>query len=391
MDAPFTTRPRRALLASTAALGVLLGACGAPGPVGAPPASSPAAATTAGGSGEAFSIPAPTLGERIVLDGSVPVGPADHCGGLDQEAGSFTLLTPDDEVAGIVACQTGAGYLPGQGLWTVVSEHRVPDDELPALVDALRQPSFDAPQAPNTGCAAYAVVVPMFTVTTTDGRLLQGSVPSDGCHPQRPAVEALYRVTAEQPAIDRWRTAPIPAQDETTMTTGCGPYGDTLRTTQTLDEPTAEELTRRRAELAVPESPGGAAVCLYGPTGPVVKVTAFPDDGPSDTVDTRYADRQGAGRIDADLRDRLLGAITPTAPEGRSDCALSQPWPPAADGVTYLRLAGLPTTSATGVPEPEGPFLMVEVGPCGRVIDAENRPVGWVDAAVVADIRSAVT
>lgn len=320
---------------------------------------------------------------------SVPLGPSSTCGGLAHTNGGFTLLAPTDDVTRIVTCGVVEGYFPGDGIWTVVTEHRVPDDQLPSLVDALQQTNFDGPQPPANACTAYAVYVPMFTVTTADGRVLQGSVPSDGCHPQLPAVDILRAVIDEQPATDRWRTVLV--QDQTTMTTGCGRQGGTLVSGPTFGEPTAEELTFRRGQLAPSiDSADGAAVCLYGPPGPVA-VMDMDDPMGLPVGGEKPVTRQGAGLIDAGLRDRLLASIVSTAPAEPAECLLSQPWPPAADGATYLQLLGLPTVSESGIPETDYPYVTVELGPCGRAINARNEPIGWADPAVVREVRSAVS
>ncbi|TKV56384.1 hypothetical protein FDO65_20720 [Nakamurella flava] len=321
----------------------------------------------------------------MTIDGGLRTGPDRYCGGLAHTDDGFTLLTDADEVAGVMVCGVGPGELPGDGVWAVVSEHRVPDDQLPALVDALRQPNYTQAQASVDLCEDYGVIIPMFTITTARGELLQGAVPSDGCHPSEAAVGILTGAMLHEPAVDSWRTRQV--SDEASVTTDCTQRADTLtESSPSPGEPVLEELTYRLAELkGANTAPEGASVCLYGPSGPVA-ISAM--DDPGNVSDRLPNSQQGAGFIDAGLRDQLMNGISPTAPAGQSDCALSQPWPPGSDGATYLRLSGVSVTD--GKREVGIPFLYVEVGPCGRVIDGEYRPVGWADSGVITQIRQAI-
>lgn len=377
------TRPSR-LLAYAATVAVLVTACGTPQGVSAPGGTGTGPDPTAGARAHlAGYVQSDPWSHPVTIDAGLRIGPDRYCGGLAHTDNGFTLLTDADEVVGVVVCGVAPGELPGDGIWAVVTEHRVPEAQLPALVDALRQPNYTELQASVDFCEHYGVIVPMFTITTASGELLQGAVPSDGCHPLESAVRILTGAMLHQPAVDSWRTRQL--SDEASVTTDCTQRADTLtESSPAPGEPVVEELTYRLAELkGSHSSPEGASVCLYGPSGPVA-ISAM--EAPGDVSDLLPNTRRGAGFIDAGLRDQLMNTIAPTAPAGSSDCALSQPWPPGADGATYLRLSGV--SVADGEREVGIPFLYVEVGPCGRVIDGQYQPVGWADSAVVTEIRS---
>lgn len=374
---------RAAGLALTAI--VLTGACTAqdttpatatsPAPNAAPRTSTPPA--------EPGYVAEDPWGTPVLIREPVRFGPERYCGGLAHTETGFALLSPSDVVTGITVCGVVEAALPGDGVWAVVTEHRVPDDRLASLVEALRRRNFDEPQPPGSGCAAYAVLVPMFTVTTGDGRLLQGAVPSDGCHPQMPAVEILRAVVAEQPIVDRWRTFSV--KDDAWLTRGCPSHAATLQQLHpTRPDLTTDALTQRRTQVTMAAaSPDGASVCLYGPSGPIetrgTEVAAA-------VADAGSARRRATGRIDAAVLDQFLTGIVITTPEGLADCDLSQPWPPGPEE-TYLQMSAAATTDPGG-PGASTPFLFVEVGACGRVLDGNHQPVGWADRALVAQIRS---
>lgn len=377
---------RAAALVTAAVL--LTGACTSQDPTSA--AATPSAPRDATGTSTPPSEPGYVAtdpwGAPVLIREPVPFGPERFCGGLTHTETGFSLLSPSDEVTGIVVCGVAEAAIPGDGVWTVITEHQVPDDQLPSLVDALRQTNFEGPQPPANACAAYAVLVPMFTVTTADGRLRQGAVPSDGCHPQMPAVDILREVVAEQPIVDRWRTVYV--QDETWLTRGCPVFAATLQQLRpTQPDLTIGALIQRRTQVAtVASSPDGAAVCLYGPSGPIetrgTEVAAAVADG-------GLAHRRATGRVDAAVLDRLLTGIVVTEPQEVTDCAVSEPWPPGADE-TYLQMTASATTDPGG-PGAGTPFLFVEVGPCGRVLDGDHQPVGWADRTLVAEIRSTLS
>lgn len=326
------------------------------------------------------------LARPVTIDGSLRQGPDHFCGGLVHTDTGFTLLADTDQVTQVIVCDVAPGELPGDGVWAVVSEHRVPASQLPALVDLLRQPNYSEPQASEAWCSDFGVLVPMFTVTTADGTLLQGAVPSDGCHPLESAVSILGKATVEQPALDRWRTTQV--RDELSVTTECGEQESTLQESAADPvEPVIEELQPRLAGLQQSvRSAGGAVVCQYGPSGPV-RISPF--DDPENTPAPDPVRRSAAGSIGTELRDRLLDSITVTAPADRGDCRLTQAWPPGPDGATYLRVSEV-LASSTGEREIGAPVLYVEVGPCGRVIDGEYEPVGWADLDAVEAVRSAI-
>ncbi|TKV56383.1 hypothetical protein FDO65_20715 [Nakamurella flava] len=328
-------------------------------------------------------VAADPWGAPVLIREPVPFGPERYCGGLAHTETGFALLSPSDVVTGITVCGVAEAALPGDGIWAVVTEHRVPDDQLPSLVEALRQRNFEAPQPPGSGCAAYAVLVPMFTVTTADGRLSQGAVPSDGCHPQMPAVDILRSVVSEQPVVDRWRTVFV--KNELWLTRGCPAFAATLRQLHpTQPDLTTEALTRRRTQLAMAAaSPDGASVCLYGPSGPI---ESRGTELAAAVAEAGSAKRRATGRVDATVLDRFLTGIVVTTPEGLDDCELSHPWPPEQEG-TYLQMSAAATTEPGG-PGASTPFLFVEVGACGRVLDGDHQPVGWADRTLVAEIRS---
>lgn len=381
---------RRLLLAPAAAAALLVGACGGTAAVSS---TSPTVGSDSSAPGVPFvretvmgHVQTEALARPVTIDDSLRQGPDRFCGGLLHTDSGFTLLADADQVTQVMVCAVVPGKLPGDGVWAVVSEHRVPDSELTTLGDLLRQPNYTEPQESQSICQHYGVLVPMFTVTTADGTLLQGAVPSDGCHPLESAVSILGKATVEQPALDRWRTTQV--QDELSVTTECAERESTLHESAADPvEPVIEELQPRLAGLQQSvRSAAGAVVCQYGPSGPV-QISAL--DDPENPPAPDPVVRSAAGSIGADLRDHLLDTIAVIAPADRADCPLTQPWPPGPDDATYLRVSEV-LTSSTGEREIGPPVLYVEVGPCGRVIDGEYRPVGWADHDAVDAVRSAI-
>lgn len=388
-----TRRSTRATTASavviTGATLVLVVGCAAPSPPRAQPPAASAVSTSpaeptsfpdtaAGGvpSGavefaspaEAETAAAAAAPPVVIIDDTVPLGADHECAGVDGLASEPSRLSVDDDVTGIVVCDSQWAYLPGDGTWRITGEHRVPDADLDTVADALRRP--DEVAEPDTGCSLIGVLTPAVTVETTDGRRLNASIPRDPCHPQRDVLELLGGVITDQPAENRWRTERL--QSEAELTSSCRPQEEKVGfiTADGLLQP-----PDNAAPLTVPpeEADSGAAACLYGPAGP--------------PAEPGMLDLLGQGTVDAALRDRLIASVTRTRPADRPGCTPADPWAGTAEGDTHLVLAS-PVTRWEGVPQPGSPFLALETGPCARVLDGGYQLAGWADPALVQQIRA---
>lgn len=338
---------RTSLVAAAAVAALVLGACGVPGamPGAVQPTSgtgtsqvtaaeTPASTSPAGDTDPATatsSQPAPTASPLVQDDGYVAKDSqqSTDCDGLPAvPMDQLRRLRAGTEIASAVVCTTTTQRLPGKGLWEMNLTISVPENKLPALVEALTEP--EVPPVANGACTAMLVMVPSFVLTLPDGTRIRPGVPGNMCHPLQGPLDVIGALIENAGPADTRATPSKQVATELEAASGC--YGG-------ANSPDIWQQASGSAEPAAPPDKGNLSVCRYRPDA------GSPESG------TLAA----AGVVPAATLAGYLtpGALTDTCPAPAADAPDHGGWltvvtTPAQDAspedigaVTYVAVIGL--------------------------------------------------